>query len=186
MVLTFGKYKGYDLNDVPANYLIWAFHHATCLDSGQRQAIAGNLIRRGTSTEELQRGAGPKPSATKRPGVDAQAVADAVRDGIKEAFRECSMRHHPDHGGSNEAQRALNDFKETLDRTVPPRIQRVADEAGRPIACKGFPRKPGEIRTTVDRSMPIAKPIPLTLQELLRDAPMNFPILPKSAPRKTN
>lgn len=75
MKIEFGKYKGYDLHDVPENYLLWM--------------IRNSQERIDTFQNELQRREN-----------ELEANADFAVRIIKSGFRELSKKLHPDMGGS--------------------------------------------------------------------------------------
>lgn len=86
MKMTFGKYRGVDVADVPAWYLEWVLGNVADLQPALRLAI-----------EERVSGRSAPPVAM-------------PRDVLKSVYREMSRRYHPDHGGSNQAMTAINDM----------------------------------------------------------------------------
>lgn len=96
MILQFGKYKGYDLQQVPLDYLQW-------LIAQQQKTVEeyqSEIIRR----QSLQ---------------DAKlSMAERI---VQAGFRTLASQYHPDHGGSNDAMRqviAANEkLKEMLKRS---------------------------------------------------------------------
>jgi hypothetical protein len=96
MILQFGKYKGYDLQHVPLDYLQW-------LIAQQQKTVEeyqSEIIRR----QSLQ---------------DAKlSMAERI---VQAGFRTLASQYHPDHGGSNDTMRqviAANEkLKEMLKRS---------------------------------------------------------------------
>jgi hypothetical protein len=68
-------------------------------------------------------------------GIGEQATTEE----IERAFRDLAQKRHPDHGGSEEAMKSLNEAREVL--TDPE--TRKAYDAGRMPAVESHPRPPG-------------------------------------------
>jgi hypothetical protein len=89
MILQFGKYKGYDLQQVPIDYLSW-------LTAQQQKTF-----------EEYQ------AEITRRQSLQDAKLSMAERM-IQAGFRTLASQYHPDHGGSNEAMRQVIAANEKL------------------------------------------------------------------------
>jgi curved DNA-binding protein CbpA len=62
-------------------------------------------------------------------GIGQAAITrEAVKDAIRETYRDLAKRYHPDHGGSNEAMAAITHMKETLERRFSSERQASFDE----------------------------------------------------------
>ena len=93
MILTYGKYSGRDIRDVPRDYLEWL------VESSRKtaEAISAELERR-----------------------DLMEMADAgwAEKIIRTGFRALAMQHHPDKGGETADMRhllaAYEQLKESL------------------------------------------------------------------------
>lgn len=92
-VLTFGKYSGMDLKDVPRDYVEW-------LINNQQSKIK-------EFTDEIAR----------RDAVEG-ANADLTEQIAKAGFRKLSEQMHPDHGGSTEKMVTLNAAYEQLKMAI--------------------------------------------------------------------
>ena len=103
MKMTFGKYRGVEVADVPTDYLRWCLGNVSDMDFRLRQAIVA----------ELQ---GPKPAPT---ATTAPAVPRArIEEGLKNWYRRMSLKYHPDRGGSNEIQIVVNDCYHSLSALI--------------------------------------------------------------------
>lgn len=156
MILRFGKYKNKNIDDVPIGYLEWLLANVADLNPLLRGAINDRLARTSTAGGPTATASSPAPSLVAIP-----EVAQAIRSALKEVRRELAQKYHPDHGGSNEAMIAVNEFYERLAPTLLARICMLPPAtAGRKGACKAFVHPPGALVTTHDgRDRPIA-PVP--------------------------
>lgn len=93
MFLNFGKYRGYDLSEIPLSYLAWIFETV----DGKPELIeaARQEIRRRVSGYEPD----PEP-------------LDAER--LRRVYRTLAIEHHPDHGGDNGIMAGINLFYEAI------------------------------------------------------------------------
>ena len=82
MILQFGKYKGYDLQAIPDDYLEW-------LISTQEKTL--------TSYQEERK---------RRQDLQEAQLSYAERI-VQVGFRTLAMQCHPDHGGNNESMRQV-------------------------------------------------------------------------------
>jgi len=91
--LNFGKYRGYDLSEIPLSYLAWIFETV----DGKPELIeaARQEIRRRVSGYEPD----PEP-------------LDAER--LRRVYRTLAIEHHPDHGGDNGIMAGINLFYEAI------------------------------------------------------------------------
>lgn len=93
MFLTFGKYRGWHLSEIPLSYLAWIFE---TLD-GKPELIeaARQEIRRRVSGYEPE--------------------ADPLdRERLRRIYRTLAIEHHPDHGGDNNVMAGINLFYEAI------------------------------------------------------------------------
>ena len=93
MILRFGKFKGWHVEEVPLSYLAWIFESLTGKPEIREAAL--DEIRRRVSVYEL----GTKPLSMER---------------VKRVYRTLAMEFHPDRGGTKEAMQAVNEFYEEL------------------------------------------------------------------------
>ena len=89
MMLTFGKYQGRLLSDVPENYLHWY------VESQQK------LLRQ--FLDEIER----------REALESAKMSWAERI-IQTGYRSLTLKHHPDRGGDNGTMREINGSREAL------------------------------------------------------------------------
>jgi hypothetical protein len=87
MNMPFGKYKGHPVEDLPENYLNWLWENVE-LRGGLRVAVEDALERSNT------------------PSIDSHVDGALVH----RIYRALSRKWHPDHGGSNDGMKAVNDF----------------------------------------------------------------------------
>lgn len=100
--LDFGKHRGKDLRDVPANYLRWVWENLLDLDWRVRDAVRRELESRGEPLD------GP-----------THCPAPADWSGIITRWhRELTLRWHPDRGGDTRVMQALNDAVDRLREMV--------------------------------------------------------------------
>lgn len=89
MVLSFGKYKDYDLREVPDEYLNWL------IDSTSKNLDSYQSERERRDQEELA----------------SQSLAQRI---IESGFRTLSKQLHPDQGGTDADMRELIATREML------------------------------------------------------------------------
>lgn len=96
MFLSFGKYRGWEVSEIPLSYLAWLFENLT----GKPELIeaARAEIRRRVSGYE------PTPDT-----LDA--------DRVRRVYRTLAMEYHPDKGGDNGIMAGLNIFFAALTTT---------------------------------------------------------------------
>lgn len=88
MTLPFGKHKGQDLPAIPTDYLRWCLS-ACKLSSGLRQAVAGELHRRGVEAPGPP--PRPAPQCGRCPGAGYLALWQEDRVGGRRIRAECGQ-----------------------------------------------------------------------------------------------
>lgn len=89
MEMPFGKYRGYELESLPFDYLTWLWENIQ-LREPLRTAISGAL------------------------GLCEVVSGDLNRETVKRVYRNLALKYHPDHGGNNAAMIAITEFYERL------------------------------------------------------------------------
>lgn len=89
--MPFGKFKGYEIEEIEPQYLEW---------------LVENVPLRGPLKRAVFEAVNTLPY---RDEIEAPAP-----ERVKVVFRELAMKYHPDRGGNEEAQKALNEFYERL------------------------------------------------------------------------
>ena len=87
--MPFGKYRGYRIEDIPEEYLLWLW------DNIELREPLRTKVRRTLDQLDIY-----------EPLPEEQLV--------KRVYRELASKWHPDHGGSNDAMLAINEFYERL------------------------------------------------------------------------
>jgi hypothetical protein len=90
MRMPFGKYRGYEVEEIPINYLEWLWENVELY--GQLENEVGDIVE----------------------GVPPFLVPGASENHIKNVYRRMARKWHPDHGGNKEAMQAINEFYEEL------------------------------------------------------------------------
>jgi hypothetical protein len=88
MLMPFGKYRGYEVDGLPEQYLSWLVNNIQLREPLRSEVISA--MRLGT---------------------------DVVREdttGTRAIYLEMAKKWHPDHGGTKEAMQAVNEFYERL------------------------------------------------------------------------
>lgn len=114
MKMPFGKFKGVEVSDLPEDYLLW-------LD--EEVKLFGPLKRAVESALGIKHGSLPPMAEL----PDFNGCEEMASEIIKRGYRECSKRHHPDVGGSNEKMAELNEAYEILCRIIP--NEKIGDHA---------------------------------------------------------
>lgn len=91
MFLRFGKYRGWDVSEVPLSYLAWLFENLT--EKPELHEAARQEIRRRVAGYE------PEP-------LDP--------DRLRRVYRTLAIEHHPDHGGDVGIMKGINLFYESI------------------------------------------------------------------------
>ena len=94
--MSFGKYKGRDINDIPLSYLRWLIENVDILGPRVRETIKARLGEQPRSTS-------PPPPPPSPSGFDQV---------IRAWHRLMTKKYHPDRGGHHEAMVAVNDGAE--------------------------------------------------------------------------
>lgn len=110
MILSFGKFKGEQVQFLPDDYLWWLFGQ-DFLKPQLFDAVKSEVSTRWPGKFEiiLKQPRQRQPRTRKKP-IEHQAK-------IKSIFRELAMQYHPDTGGNTAAMAALNEFYERLQKT---------------------------------------------------------------------
>lgn len=119
MTLTFGKFSGEEVSDLPESYLTWIIWSMDT-DSGYKQALRAEalaeMVKRMEATlaqtSETPAANAPHFSTPRRGKVNAEVCAEIVSAGRK----SLSMKYHPDRGGCLERMQDVNvnaDYLET-------------------------------------------------------------------------
>jgi hypothetical protein len=103
MILQFGKYKGKDAADVPTDYVKWLERTQTA----NLRELRAQMRKLGLTTSQ------DTTVVYKTAGLTA-----AQLEMMETGYRHLARQRHPDHGGSNEAMRGLNDAIATARRSV--------------------------------------------------------------------
>ena len=103
MKLTFGKYRGRSLEDVPDDYLVWVLDHAESAGPTLKEAIRRHLGLDGTSNENGN-------------GHGGGLLPAELQEALRSWHRRMALRFHPDRGGSNEQMQSIQEGYEELRR----------------------------------------------------------------------
>ena len=90
--MPFGKFKGYELDEIESNYLVYAIENFDLPDE---------LI---DSMKQILRD---------RLGIQSHFIG-IFPDTIRKIYKKLAKQYHPDKGGSDLAMQALNEFKNEL------------------------------------------------------------------------
>ncbi len=107
--LTFGKYKGRRVADVPLNYLRWCLRECECLDPPLRRAIEAEVYRR---TGDVPGGDGATGGTA--PGGPVAQWEPVLR----QWYHGLALKYHPDRGGSTRDMQVVNHAAEELRRLL--------------------------------------------------------------------
>ena len=106
MKIPFGKYKGEYVSYLPDEYLWWLFGQ-DFLKSPLDEVVRDEAMQRWP--EKFETLSARQPEA--RPDL---------KRAIQSLFWELASKFHPDHGGDNEAMKALNLFREKIMGVIEP------------------------------------------------------------------
>jgi hypothetical protein len=113
MKMTFGKYQGVPLSEIPDGYLLWVLDNIKSLSPTLRSAIRVRL-----GLDEAARPdpgtADPFESYFERKERDRRELEPT----IKAWFRQLVLDYHPDRRGSHDAMLALNDAHARLRKAL--------------------------------------------------------------------
>jgi hypothetical protein len=93
LILNFGKFKGWRVDEVPLSYLTWLFESLTGKPE-LREAARAEIHRRVSGYE-----------------LDTEPLN---MERVKRVYRTLAMEFHPDRGGSHMAMQAINAFYEAI------------------------------------------------------------------------
>ncbi|NMC22092.1 MAG: hypothetical protein GYA33_16925 [Thermogutta sp.] len=116
MRMPFGRYRGLPLSSVPESYLCWLLDNADLSPTLER-AVSERLGIEDLKRERRQLEAECQALAYERARLAAGKAN--VRPKIDDAligrwYRELAKRFHPDHGGSHEGMKAVNEARDLL------------------------------------------------------------------------
>ncbi len=97
MQLTFGKYEGCEIEDIPHDYLRWLYRRNRPLQAA------------------LEKELGIKPESSKHTAAETVDVPSGMLNDLIEAgFKVLAIKAHPDHGGDVRKMQELNATRERL------------------------------------------------------------------------
>src|SRR5262245_57290460 len=127
MILTFGKWKGYEIKDVPSWYLKSVAATITTLTPEEKAEVEAELLIRneqGPSPADPGRpsAAGTSSRSTKwaspgwssGPARPSEGPGRSIEQVVTLWYRKMIYQHHPDRGGSTEAAQIINEAYECL------------------------------------------------------------------------
>lgn len=91
MFLTFGKYRGWHVSEIPLSYLAWLYEN-----------LAGKPELHEAARQEIRR----------RVSVYESEPLDTEH--FRRVYRHLALEHHPDHGGDNGVMTGINLFYEAI------------------------------------------------------------------------
>lgn len=128
MVMSFGRFKGRDVSDLPDHYLLWLLvwgppARVRGLWAEARPAVLAEVAARGLLDDLARRGvldAAIRAEAEAR-GLLRSAERDArhfLAEVVELGWRAAARRHHPDVGGSAQAMREVLRARDRLRQLV--------------------------------------------------------------------
>ena len=102
MRMQFGRYRGLELEKVPADYLVWLYRQS----ASTRKSIHRELISRGLLDQESENEQEHRHNGTNIP-TDPSALFDEL---VEEGFRALAKKLHPDKGGNTERMQERTEF----------------------------------------------------------------------------
>jgi hypothetical protein len=105
--MPWGRFKGWQIRDVPSNYLTWVLEEADAPAPWLLDAIEAELARRFCAG--CRRSASPWQQ-TSPPSSETAGLADKVQIW----FSRLALHFHPDRGGSDEQMRVVNEAHSSL------------------------------------------------------------------------
>lgn len=112
--LRFGKFRGYDVCDVPSNYLVWLLENASNLDPTLADSIRDELADRLGIQQQHEP---PRSFQRLAAATPPPEIADAVADIVARGYRALSKVAHPDCGGSHQAMIAATAARDWIVKT---------------------------------------------------------------------
>src|SRR5262245_57390008 len=107
--MSFGKYEGRHVRDVPTGYLKWVARECDCVEASLLAAILAELWRRGVNPATAGRANGGN---ARQAGPCFTCVK--MRNEIASEFRKLTLIAHPDRGGDDRLMAAVNNAYERL------------------------------------------------------------------------
>ena len=107
--MPWGRYRGYDLNEIPSSYLCWCLESADALRLDLRCAIQAELQSRFAPSSL------PPPSGRLRKPCPNPCVAT---DLIGAGLRALAKKAHPDVGGDTRQMQKINTVADWLKEIV--------------------------------------------------------------------
>jgi hypothetical protein len=101
-ILTFGKYRGHRIEDVPSSYLCWLLDNVHDLNSYLRMCIRAELANR----FKLPQPPPPPPRPCPR--------CEKLQSRWRQMYRRLVLLLHPDRGGSHEPMVLINELNELV------------------------------------------------------------------------
>lgn len=95
MRMSFGKFKGVQVAELPHHYISWLLNHNEFMDELLRRDVEREFLRR-LSTPDTQ-DAGPE-----------EAVYRMASTLIDTGYRTLALKHHPDHNGTTATMQTVN------------------------------------------------------------------------------
>lgn len=119
MRITFGKYRGEEIDDLPLSYLWWLIRaEVGCLTLGMREEVLNVLEDAGEDVREYRRESPPRQQYSYSNGgcmvVLGQKRKALFTELIECGFKALAMKKHPDRGGTNEQMRELAELRDEL------------------------------------------------------------------------
>lgn len=120
VTMPFGKHRGEPVDQVPVDYLQWCLENMDIRSDRLREAIR-QQVEGGEGQSWQQEDPGElealraqvrileRENADLRAGRGPAAPAGRLDDALRAWRRQMSQRWHPDHGGTHEAQQAVNE-----------------------------------------------------------------------------
>ena len=102
--MPFGKYEGTPIHDLPWSYLQWLTEQDWI--HVNRPTLAAAV----------------RAELALRDGIGVAGVPAKVVELVEAGFRACATKHHPDHGGSNDAMREVIAAREWLRTQIASRV----------------------------------------------------------------
>lgn len=122
MEMPFGKYRGWDIGDIPDDYLEWVLENVEIRSDALYDAIESKLDGTYGYTASGRRAAtAPPPSGTSAPsGTGARTGTAPDTSLIEKVIRawhfQMAKKYHTDRGGTHEQMLVVNDGAELLKR----------------------------------------------------------------------
>ncbi len=89
MQMPFGKFRGWSLDEIETQYLVWLSTHCE-LKGPLKIAVSVAIAKR------------------------AETFPIPAEGAVKKIYRQLSLKYHPDRGGNTVAQQAINEFYSSL------------------------------------------------------------------------